>query len=301
IPGVGEAGGFGVTDFGLSSLSDTDGDGIQDVRVPNVGTGISAGLLDGDDFNLPMLIAAMAEKRNSNVLNVPSVLVNNNVEARVETKEEQPTTTITATGGTSGQTQENFNQYEEAGITMVISPSISGSNYLRLKVELEISNFIGSVQGAIPPPRSTRILQTEVTVPDGDTMVIGGIIVDNRSETARKVPFFGDLPILGHLFRRDSTSGTRTTLYFFVTPHIMDDTEFADLAEISYAMKMEAANTIGIDRMQIIDPKFGKNSNLIDLDGFDIPLYQSPERGEVDAATVGMTPDEIEAAVDSRN
>jgi general secretion pathway protein D len=253
--------------------------------------------LDGDDFSLPMLIAAMSEKRNSNVLNVPSVLVNNNVEARVETKEEQPTTTITATGGTSGQTQENFNQYEEAGITMVISPSISGSNYLRLKVELEISNFIGSVQGAIPPPRSTRILRTEVTVPDGDTMVIGGIIVDNRSETSRKVPFLGDLPILGKLFRRDSTSGTRTTLYFFVTPHIMDDTEFADLAEISYTMKMEAANTIGIDRMQIIDPKFGKNSNLIDLDGFDIPLYQSPKRGEVDSASIGKTPDEIEAAI----
>ncbi len=299
IPGVGAFGGYGLTNFDLSSLSDSDSDGIPDVRVPSIGSGISAGLIDGDEFSLPMLIAAMEEKRNSNVLNVPSVLVNNNVEARVETKEEQPTTTITATGGQAGQTQENFNSYEEAGITMVISPSISGSNYLRLKVELEISNFIGSVQGAIPPPRSTRILQTEVTVPDGDTMVIGGIIVDNRSETQRKVPFFGDLPLIGRLFRRDSTSGTRTTLYFFVTPHIMDDTAFADLAEISYQMKMEAANTIGYDRMQIVDPKFGKNRGLIDLDGFDIPLYQSPERGEVDSASIGKTPDQVRDAVSS--
>jgi general secretion pathway protein D len=296
IPGVGALGGFGVTSFGLSTLSDTDGDGIPDVRVPTIGSGISTGFLSGDDFSLPMFVAAMAETRNSNVLNVSSVLVNNNVEARVETKEEQPTTTITQTG-TAGGTQENFNQYEEAGITMVISPSISGSNYLRLKVELEISNFIGSVQGAIPPPRSTRILQTEVTVPDGDTMVIGGIIVDNRSETTSKVPYLGDLPLLGRLFRRDSTSGTRTTLYFFVTPHILDDTEFADLAKFSYTRKMEAANTIGIDRMQIIDPKFGKNRGIIDLDGFDIPLYQSPKRGEVDSASIGKTPDEIKAAV----
>ncbi len=297
IPGVGEAGGFGLTSFGLSSLSDTDGDGIPDVRVPSIGSGISAGLLDGDDFSISMFLAAMAETRNSNVLNVPSVLVNNNVEARVETKEEQPTTTITAVGGQAGQTQENFNSYEEAGITMVISPSISGSNYLRLKVELEISNFIGSVQGSIPPPRSTRILQTEVTVPDGDTMVIGGIIVDNRSETVRKVPFFGDLPIVGRLFRRDSQTGNRTTLYFFVTPHIMDDTEFADLAEISYRKKVEAANTIGPDRIQIVDPKFGKNRGLIDLDGFDIPLYRSPERGEVDSASIGKTPDQVREAV----
>ena len=297
IPGVGAAGGFGLTSFGLSDLSDTDGDGIPDVRVPRIGSGISAGLLSGDDFSLPMFIAAMSETRKSNVLNVPSVLVNNNVEARVEVKDEQPTTTVTAVGGTSGQTQENFNEYQEAGITLVISPSISGSNYLRLKIELEISNFIGTVQGSIPPPRSTRIMNTEVTVPDGDTMVIGGIIVDNRSETVRKVPFLGDLPILGRLFRRNSTSGNRTTLYFFVTPHILDDTEFADLAEISYSMKMEAANTIGIERMQIIDPKFGKNRGLIDLDGFDIPLYQSPKRGEVDSASIGMTPDQIKEAV----
>lgn len=300
IPGVGDSGGFGLTSFGLSSLNDTDGDGIPDVRVPNVGSGISAGLLDGDDFSLPMFIAAMAETRNSNVLNVPSVLVNNNVEARVETKDEQPTTTVSALG-TGTQTQETFGEYVEAGITMVISPSISGSNYLRLKIELNISNFIGSVQGSIPPPRSTRILETEVTVPDGDTMVIGGIVVDNHSETTRKVPFFGDLPVLGRLFRRDSTTGVRTTLYFFVTPHIMDDTEFADLAKISYARKLEAADTIGVNRMQIVDPKFGKNRGLIDLDGFDIPLYQSPKRGEVDSASIGKTPEEVEAALGAAN
>ncbi|HPF14843.1 MAG TPA: secretin N-terminal domain-containing protein, partial [Planctomycetota bacterium] len=298
IPGVGQSGGFGVTNFGLSTLSDTDGDGIPDVRVPSTTTGVSAGLLDGDDFSLPVLLRALEENRNSNVLNVPSVLVNNNVEATVETKEEQPTTTITAVGGNAGQTQENFNSYQEAGITMKISPSISASNYLRLKVDLKISNFIGSVSGAIPPPRSTRILTTEVTVPDGDTMVIGGIIIDNRSETVDKIPILGDLPVLGTLFRRESNSGTRTTLYFFVTPHILDDTEFADLAEISYQRKMEAADTIGKERIRIIDPKFGSDHGMIDLDGFDIPLYQSPPRGETDAASIGMTPGQVQSAID---
>ena len=299
IPGTGQEGGYGLTSFGLSSLDDTDGDGIPDVRVPNNSDGISAGFIDGDDFSLPLLIAALEENRNSNVLNVPSVLVNNNVEARVETKEEQPTTTITANGGNTGQTQENFNEYQEAGITMVISPSISASNYLRLTVDLTVSNFIGSGSGSIPPPRSTRILTTEVTVPDGVTMVIGGIIVDNASETVRKVPFLGDLPILGTLFRRDSTTGTRTTLYFFVTPHILNDTEFADLAEISYQKKMAAADKIGTHRVRIIDPQFGRDQSLIDLDGFDIPLYQSPPAGEVDSSTIGKTPGEIQEALDN--
>ncbi len=300
IPGIGSTGGYGLTNFGLSTLSDTDGDGIPDVRVPSTGTGVSAGFLDGDDFSLPILLKAMEENRNSNVLNVPSVLVNNNVQATVETKDEQPTTTITQ-NGTGGGTQENFDGYQEAGITMIISPSISASNYLRLDVELVISNFIGSVSGAIPPPRSTRRLVTKVTVPDGDTMVIGGIIIDNRSETVNKIPFLGDLPVLGALFRRDSNSGTRTTLYFFVTPHILDDTEFADLAEMSYQKKMDAANTIGMERMRIVDPNFGGDHGLIDLDGFDIPLYSSPPRGEMDAASIGKTPEEIKAALEQGN
>ena len=126
IPGVDETGGtFGVTDFDLSQISDTTGDGIPDLRVPNQLTGITAGILDGDNFSIPILLRFVQEKRDTNVLNIPSVLVNNNGSAVVSTLDEQPTTTITATGGVGGQTQENFNGYQEAGITLQISPTIS--------------------------------------------------------------------------------------------------------------------------------------------------------------------------------
>ena len=201
VPGVGESGGFGVTGFGLSTIQDSDGDGVPDLRVPTVGQGVTAGIIDGDEFSIPMLVALVEEKRNSDVLNVPSVLVNNNSSATVSTLDEQPTTTITATGGgVGGQTQENFNGYEEAGITMTISPSISASRYLRLDVYLEVSTFIGAVQGPIPPPRVTRTIETQINVPDGSTMVIGGIVVDNESTTRTQVPWIGDIPILGRLF-----------------------------------------------------------------------------------------------------
>jgi general secretion pathway protein D len=290
IPGVGSTGGFGVTNFGLSTLSDTDNDGIPDTKVPNTVSGITAGFLDGDDFSLPLLLQLVEEKRNSNVLNVPSILVNNNGSATVTTIEEQPTTTITATGGVSSQTQENFNGYEQAGITMQISPSISASRYLRMGIFLEVSNFIGTVNGAIPPTRITRTLETTVNVPDGYTMVIGGIIVDNRTETKEQIPFLGDLPIIGKLFGRKSSTLDRTALYFFVTPHIMSDASFGDLADISYAKKLEAANTIGFDRIRLIDDKFGKSAREIGLSGFDVPLYTPPLSGEVDGADVGFDP-----------
>ena len=293
IPQVGQNGGFGVTNFGLSQFSDTDGDGIPDARIPNNSTGISAGFLDGDDFSIPLILAALQTRRNTNVLNIPSILVNNNSSATIRSLDEQPTTQITTGGGVNGQTQENFRDFEEAGITLQISPTISASRYLRLNVFLEVSNFLGTFQGSIPPPRITRTIDTVINVPDGDTMVIGGIIVDDANKTRNSVPWLGDLPILGYLFRRDTDTKDRTTLYFFVTPHIMRDTEFADLKEYTYKKKTEAADAIGVGRVRIVDPDFGLAEDELDLSEFDVPLYQSPPTGEVASSEVGIDNNEV--------
>ena len=133
-------------------------------------------------------------------------------------------------------------------------------------------------------------------------MVIGGIVIDNRSDNRDQIPFLGDLPIIGRLFRRDATTENRTALYFFVTPHILHDADFADLAEISYNKKMEAADTIGLDRMRMIQPGFGREAedSGVDLDGFDLPLYQRPVSGEeVDAEEIGMNPGQVLEAIES--
>ena len=291
VPGVDDTGGFGVTGFGLSTLEDSDNDGVVDVRVPTLSTGLTAGIIDGDNFSIPLLLALVETKSNSNVLNVPSVLVNNNSVATVSTLDEQPTTTVTLGGGVAGQTQENFNGYQEAGITMEISPSISASRYLRLDVFLEVSTFIGAVSGPIPPPRITRTISTQVNVPDGATMVIGGIVVDNETEERSQIPLLGEIPILGRLFSRDTASRNRTVLYFFVTPHIMQDAEFADLAALSFAKKLEAAEQIGMDRFRKIDPTFGDidgTGSDVSLEGFDLPLYSAPVRGETTGEQVGI-------------
>jgi general secretion pathway protein D len=281
---------FGVTDFGFATYTDTNGDGIPDLKVPSVTHGITAGIISGGDFSMPVLLKALQSRRDTNVLNVPSVLVNNNGNAKVVSKDEQPTTTITATGGVGNQTQENFKEYVDAGITLQISPTISASRFLRLKISLEVSNFLGAVSGAIPPPKTTRTIDTTVNVPDGATMVVGGIITDNKGKTREAVPFLGEIPILGFLFRNDSDSLSRTTLYFFVTPHIMRDSDFADLAEASYRKKLEAADTIGADRLRVIDPAFGHEGERLDLQSFEVPLYKSPAKGEVSQDAVGIDP-----------
>lgn len=287
IPGSTGTGSFGVSSFGLSDFQDNDGDGIPDVRVPTLAQGVTAGIIEGDGFSLPFLLAAIEEKRDTNVLNIPSVLVHNNGTAVVETLDQQPTTTVTANG--QGQTQENFNGYEDAGITLQISPTISSLNYLRLNITLEVSTFQGSFSGPIPPPKTKRTLNTVVNVPNGDTMVIGGIIVDNKTIAKDQVPWLGDIPLVGFLFRRQDETEDRTTLYFFVTPHIMRDREFADLAAFSYSKKLEAADKIGAGRVRIIDPDFGDQEEVESLlEGFKLPVYQPPTAGEVDPTELGV-------------
>jgi hypothetical protein len=124
-------------------------------------------------------------------------------------------------------------------------------------------------------------------------MVIGGIITDNSGTTETGVPFLMDIPLLGHLFKRKADSANRTTLYFFVTPHIMSDVEFADLAEISYRKKLEAADSIGAGRIRVIDPGFQRERDGVDLHGFELPLHRSPPRGEIDEEDVGMNPAKV--------
>jgi general secretion pathway protein D len=287
-----EDGGFGVTGFGLSTLDDTDGDGSPDTRIPLSPTqGLVAGILSGDDVNLPLLLSAAQRTTGANVLNVPSVLVNNNGSARVVTLDQQPTTQVTASGA-GNQTQENFAGYQDAGITLEISPSISASRYLRLDISLIVSNFTGSFSSAstIPPPRVTREMKTTVNVPDGDTMVIGGVISDTEQKTRIGMPWLADLPLVGALFRRDSDTNSRTTLYFFVTPHILRDPDFADLSEISYQKKLSAAEIMGKDRVRMVDPDFGASDSVIDFGSFQVPLYRAEESGEIEAGELGIDP-----------
>lgn len=280
-------GGFGVTGFGFSDINLETG-----LRTPvEPSSGVVAGLLSGDDVNLPLLLSAAARTTGANVLNVPSVLVNNNGSATVTTKDEFPTTTTTF-GGTTGTQQESFQGFQEAGITLEISPSISASRYLRLDISLVVSNFTGSFQEGsnVPPPKVTREMKTTVNVPDGDTMVIGGVISDSEQDTREGVPWLMDIPLLGALFRHDSDTNTRTTLYFFVTPHILRDPDFADLSEISYQKKLSAAEIMGKRRVRMIDPDFGADDGAVDFGSFQVPLYRPVERGEVQPDELGLDP-----------
>jgi len=269
---------FGFSNFGLSELLDTDDDGIPDQRSPNIATGFTGGIFEGDGFAIPFILTTLSRKTDANILSMPSILTNNNEKAMIKTEDEQPAFSINHHETTSSET---FNGYEKAGITLEISPSISAGNYLKLEVDITVSDF-DEISDVNPPPRSTRVVETFVTIPDGHTMIIGGIVAKDTTRVENKVPFLGDLPLIGWLFRSTSNAERKTNLYVFVTPHIIDD--FAKLDDISFRKKKEVQTLDG--DVILIDPDFeysNVDSRMIDaglMSIFDIPSYAEPDTGE---------------------
>jgi general secretion pathway protein D len=285
---------FGFSHFGQSNFEDTDDDGLPDTRLPdfdNPLTGFTGGIISGGDFAIPVLLNALQDDNQANVLSLPSVIVNNNENALIESREDRPTQ---QTNQGTATTQQSFGGFEGAGINLTISPSISSNNYLRLNVELEVSRFITAFDpnAATPGVKTTRKVKTQVTLPSGHTMVIGGVIEDQESTTKSGIPYLMDIPLLGWLFKTHATEKRKTNLYFFLTPHILDEDDFSDLDKLSTRKKLEAQHYIGNRRMEIVDPKWNPakakaevlddpGSTVEDLDrgfGFEFPNYKRPDR-----------------------
>ena len=144
--------------------------------------------------------------------------------------------------------------YAEAGITLRISPSISAEKYLRLGISLDVSAFRGESSGSLPPPTVRRKIDTVVTLPDGATLWLGGIIRNDSTENDQGIPYLSEIPLIGWMFGSNSKTEIKTTLFFFCTPRILED--FEELQDISEKGKARAADTIGLGRLRMIDPEF---------------------------------------------
>lgn len=225
------------TNFGLGSLTTGTGadqtGGLTSRKSPltNLG-GITAALIRSKD--VPFIITALARDTNSRIVASPQLLVDDNTEAEISSIEQQPTSTTTQQQGNAQVS--GFAGFEDAGPRLTVTPQISDGGYLRLEYALELSSFTGSGSGGLPPPRQTNEIRSEsVTIPTDTTIVIGGLTLENVGRTVVKVPLLGDIPLVGQLFRDESETKRRTTLYAFITPKIMRDPSFADLRLLTKA------------------------------------------------------------------
>jgi general secretion pathway protein D len=242
--------GFVATQFGMSNMVDRDGNpvsiespGIPAGRQPKMGTGILAGVTYGSEFKIPVLLNLIGKESDLTILSMPRVLTNANEEAEIKALAQVPTTSTSSNAAISQQTA--FAGFQDAGITLKITPYISENRSLRLEIDQKIEEFsatesslVGGV--ALPPSKTTREIINTVTVPNHKTVVLGGLTSTVSKTSVTKIPLLGDIPIIGQLFRTESTSTTKRNLFIFITPHILSHQDFEDLTRISDVTLKEA-------------------------------------------------------------
>jgi general secretion pathway protein D len=179
--------------------------------------------------NISAIINAVKQDDNFHILSTPQILTTDNEEARITVGENRPFQTR-ATTDVSGGTYESF-EYRDVGKILKITPHVSEGRNVRLKLSLEVTSLdrLATVATtATRPVTQKRTIDTTVLVQDNHTVVIGGLIDDNRSLNETKIPGLGDIPILGWLFKNQSDANQKTNLYIFITPKVVKSPEEAD-------------------------------------------------------------------------
>lgn len=159
-----------------------------------------------------------------NVLSRPTILVRDGVLATISVGDDIPTVGSTTSNPINGERETTTIQYRTTGISLSVTPTINAQGTVIMSIEQNISNISPdglNIGGS--PSIFERKISTEVVAGDGQTVMLGGLISENKASNATSVPFFGTLPLLGHLFRSDSDSSDKTELVILVTPKIVNN------------------------------------------------------------------------------
>lgn len=174
------------------------------------------------------LLMALDKTTKVNILSTPKILTLDNHEAVINISQEVPyleSTQQTTTGGIL----TSYN-YKDVGVILTVTPRINKSGTVSLDVNQQINNLIEFTLFNAPVI-SKREASASVTVKDGQTMIIGGIIEDKKTETNNKVPILSSLPFIGRLFQRKEANSGKTELMVFITPHIINSPEDIDISK----------------------------------------------------------------------
>ncbi|UCC22223.1 MAG: hypothetical protein JSW23_10575, partial [Planctomycetota bacterium] len=174
------------------------------------------------DRHVQALLTALEKKSYGRVLSKPKILVNDGQPGTIQTSERTNVpieTTIIPDQGTS-RTATDFREYS-SGLTLTITPNIGEGDLLLLEVELVRSDFLPRENLEVPPDTTEANVKTVVTVPDGKTIILGGLITLNQSKGGNKVPLLGDIPLVGGLFRSTLNTDDEAKLYVFVKANIL--------------------------------------------------------------------------------
>jgi general secretion pathway protein D len=199
----------------------------------------------GGQATIGGVLKALERHTGVNILSTPQILTSNHQEATIIVADNVPyvrDSRITELDPATPTTIQTFD-FKDVGIELKVTPHISPGNLVRLDVDASFSKLVpsaatGEIEGDTPTT-STRDVKTVITIPNDVTVVIGGLIRDDKSTTVKKVPLLGDLPLIGGLFRVDGDRVQKTNLLLFITPHVLTTQEA--LEEITELKKKQTS------------------------------------------------------------
>jgi general secretion pathway protein D len=196
------------------------------------GTTLGIGRIStGNGLNFAAVLRAIRTDTADNVIATPSAVTMDNQEAELKVAQEVPfitgqyTNTAASTGGiTSGVNPFQTIQREEVGTILKITPTISAEGtQVMLKISIESSSIGTKPAGAVDLVTNKRTVSTTVLIEDGGIVVLGGLIEDDRSKSETRVPYLGNIPLIGLLFKTRSDTSTKNNLMIFIRPQILRD------------------------------------------------------------------------------
>ncbi|PAU60237.1 fimbrial protein [Pseudomonas sp. PIC25] len=182
-------------------------------------SGIGIGLITNNAI-LDLQLSAMEKSGNGEIVSQPKVVTSDKETAKILKGEEVPYQEASSSGATS-------TSFKEAALSLEVTPQITPDNriIMEVKVNKDAADFTRAVNGV--PPINKNEVNAKVLVADGETIVIGGVFTNTQQKSVDKVPFLGDLPFLGRIFRRDEITDSKTELLVFLTPRIMNNQAIA--------------------------------------------------------------------------
>jgi len=186
--------------------------------VSNPAGTFALGIL-GNNFIVDLELSAAQAETQANIISSPRVVTANQKEATIEQGVEIPYQQSASSGATTIQ-------FKKAVLALKVTPQITPDNRIIMDLDVRddsVGNVVVASGGVNVPSINTREIATQVLVNDGQTVVLGGILETTQREDDNKVPYLGDIPVLGHLFKNTSHQDNKDELMIFITPKIVHE------------------------------------------------------------------------------
>lgn len=202
--------------FGLSTAGTGGGGGS---RIVGDAAGFTGVVLNPGEFSI--ILRALETVNQGRSLSVPKVLVNNNQQATFNSSLQQP---YASTNASSTVATTSFGGTFDAGTVITVRPQIAEGDHLVLDYQVRLSSFTGSATANLPPPRQENSVTSIATIPDGYTVVVGGLEAITDGEGESRVPGIGAIPIIGELFKNRTSQRSRARFFVFLRANVMRGT-----------------------------------------------------------------------------